>query len=321
MSLVSSPLEHSWNRPVPPVVEEVLSVSGAPLDSATRAIMEPRFGHDFGKVRVHSDAQAAQAAREVNARAFTVGNDIVMGTGQFVPGTRVGQSLLDHELTHVVQQAQGSLRGIQRQDGDKEKTTPTSDEMLHEILCGRGGVGLFGRAQADDLYRFSGTFFTEPPDVSAAEIEDRRTGKRDLYYVGSWLNDEWQIAKIELNQVTVVSATCGTEEILTNLEAGNMEIVVEVTDTNFGPGIVKIFDNCRKIVFEPSDKNKPREEWAAITKGDTDFFMRNGDEGNLYPPSQVEDYFQLYLLGPKCGQPKEKKAQPTSFEDLLPSQQ
>lgn len=66
--------------------------------------MEPRFSHDFAKVRVHSDAQAAESAHAVKARAFTVGHDIVMGAGQFAPDTASGQRLLAHELTHVVQQ-------------------------------------------------------------------------------------------------------------------------------------------------------------------------------------------------------------------------
>jgi hypothetical protein len=97
---------------------------------------------------------------------------------------------------------------------------------------------------------------------------------------------------------------------------------IEASDTSFGPGVVKIFDNCRMIVFAPSDKSKPTDKWTVITKGaNDDFFIRNGDEGNLYPPFQVEDYFHLYLLGEKCGQPKEPESKPISVEDVLPSQQ
>ena len=89
---------------VPPIVHEVLRTPGQPLEPATRAFMEPRFGHDFGAVRVHTDAQAAQSARSVNALAYTVGHDVVFDAGQYAPHTREGKSLMAHELTHVVQQ-------------------------------------------------------------------------------------------------------------------------------------------------------------------------------------------------------------------------
>jgi hypothetical protein len=78
---------------------------GAPLDSATRNYFEPRFGADFGRVRVHADAQAAESAREVNALAYTVGEDLVFGAGQYAPQASSGKKLLAHELTHAVQQS------------------------------------------------------------------------------------------------------------------------------------------------------------------------------------------------------------------------
>ena len=77
---------------------------GQPLPESARAYFEPRFGHDFSQVRVHTDAKAAESSRVVNARAFTVGQDVVFGAGQYAPGTTTGQRLLAHELTHVVQQ-------------------------------------------------------------------------------------------------------------------------------------------------------------------------------------------------------------------------
>ncbi len=79
---------------------------GRPLDPATRAYMEPRFGHDFSQVRVHTDARAAQSAQSIRALAYTVGNSIVFNAGQYAPGTHAGHKLMAHELTHVVQQRQ-----------------------------------------------------------------------------------------------------------------------------------------------------------------------------------------------------------------------
>ena len=89
----------------PAIVHDVLRSPGHPLDPAIKEYFEPRFGHDFTGVRVHTDGQATASARAVQARAYTVGPDIVFGTGQYAPATRAGQRLLAHELTHVVQQA------------------------------------------------------------------------------------------------------------------------------------------------------------------------------------------------------------------------
>jgi len=89
---------------VPPLVRTALQASGRPLEAATRSLMEPRFGYDFSRVRVHTDANAAESARAVHALAYTVGQDIVFGTGRYAPATVEGRRLLAHELAHVVQQ-------------------------------------------------------------------------------------------------------------------------------------------------------------------------------------------------------------------------
>jgi hypothetical protein len=91
-------------REAPAAVKEVVRSPGQPLDAVTRAFMEPRFGHDFGGVRVHRDASAAQSADAVNARAYALGNDIVFGRGEYDPGTAQGSALIAHELAHVIQQ-------------------------------------------------------------------------------------------------------------------------------------------------------------------------------------------------------------------------
>ena len=90
---------------VPPIVHDVLRSSGQPLDASARAYMESRFGHDFSRVRVHTDVKAAESVRAVNALAYTVGRDVVFGAGRYAPAALEGQRLLAHELTHVVQQS------------------------------------------------------------------------------------------------------------------------------------------------------------------------------------------------------------------------
>ena len=89
----------------PEIVDQVLASPGQPLDRATRAFMERHFSYDFGEVRVHTDARAAESARSVKSLAYAVGHDVVFDTGRFSPETSAGIRLLAHELTHVVQQS------------------------------------------------------------------------------------------------------------------------------------------------------------------------------------------------------------------------
>ncbi len=96
--------EQAMNE-VPSIVQEVLSSSGQPLDADVQAYMEPRFGHDFSRVRVHTDERAVDSARAVEALAYTVGSDVVFGAGQYAPETSGGKKLIAHELAHVVQQS------------------------------------------------------------------------------------------------------------------------------------------------------------------------------------------------------------------------
>jgi len=89
---------------VPPIVHDVLRSPGRPLDHGARAFMEPRFGRDFGDVRIHTDAKAATSADAVRALAYTVGNRIVFAADKFNLSGNDGKKLLAHELSHVVQQ-------------------------------------------------------------------------------------------------------------------------------------------------------------------------------------------------------------------------
>ena len=92
---------------IPPIVHEVMRSPGRPLDVATRAFMEPRFERDFSQVRLHTGAKAAESARAVNALAYTMGQNVVFGTGQYQPAGAAGMHLIAHELAHVVQQGRG----------------------------------------------------------------------------------------------------------------------------------------------------------------------------------------------------------------------
>ena len=108
LSAISSVLFKGRDGTIPPQAEpgairDRLG-AGEPLPGATRARMETAFGLSFHEVRVHADSAAGSLADELSARAFTVGNDIGFGRGEFRPGSLHGDALLAHELAHTVQQ-------------------------------------------------------------------------------------------------------------------------------------------------------------------------------------------------------------------------
>ena len=135
----------------PAIVQHVLSSPGEPLNAETRAFFEPRFGHDFSRVRVHSDRHAAASARAVNALAYTVGADVSFGAGQYRVNSSEGRRLLAHELTHVVQQsAAGSYRApsLQRTasfvNGSISETLNLADRVLNGQSAGETDFVLNG---------------------------------------------------------------------------------------------------------------------------------------------------------------------------------
>ncbi|HVZ52510.1 MAG TPA: DUF4157 domain-containing protein [Pseudolabrys sp.] len=149
----------------PSIVGDVLGSSGAPLDAGTRAFMEPRFGRDFGDVRVHTGPKADEAAASVHARAFTVGRDLVFAAGEHDPGSERGRRLMAHELTHVVQQSGNAVPPrIQRDPPDKPAlATCNLTDVFTELDPGavvpsayfRNGNPLFGdkKQSAKEQYK------------------------------------------------------------------------------------------------------------------------------------------------------------------------
>jgi len=102
--------------------------SGHPLDQSTRTFFEPRLGADLSHVRLHTDSAAAESAKSIQAKAYTLGSDIAFAPNQFAPGMPDGQRLLAHELTHVIQQSEtGSAHRIARDlDAPSPPVDPTT---------------------------------------------------------------------------------------------------------------------------------------------------------------------------------------------------
>jgi len=119
LGLQRRPASHGRAPAIPASVGQVLRSAGRPLDQSTRAFMEPRFGHDFSRVRIHTDGLARASAKAVEALAYTVGHHVVFGEGQYAPSVAAGRNLLAHELRHVMQQGDDPWQdplGIAAQD-------------------------------------------------------------------------------------------------------------------------------------------------------------------------------------------------------------
>jgi hypothetical protein len=91
--------------------------NGSGMDSNTQSFMQSRFGADFSDVKIHTSGEAIQMNRELNAKAFTTGNDIYFNKGQYQPGTSSGNHLLAHELTHTIQQ-EGATNTVVQKNGE-----------------------------------------------------------------------------------------------------------------------------------------------------------------------------------------------------------
>jgi hypothetical protein len=131
----------SGGAAAPPIVHDVLRSPGQPLDGATRAFMEPRFGQDFGHVRVHTDRDAEQANRVLQAQAFTHQADIFFGAGK-APGN---DALTAHELTHVLQQTGESSPSTAERG--PSRAAPGIQRTIEMRPPGRGEASAFERRE------------------------------------------------------------------------------------------------------------------------------------------------------------------------------
>lgn len=138
--------------------------------------MEPRFGHDFSKVRVHHDAQAAESAQAVQARAYTVGQSVVFGAGNFAPATRQGRELLAHELAHTLQQRSGSS-GPLALEAAPASFEASADAAAHAVGNGRVFSGVLPAGGLQIQRRPIGSLQWKH-DVKVARYRGRLMAKR-----------------------------------------------------------------------------------------------------------------------------------------------
>ena len=170
---------------------------GRYLNDGTRSFFESRFGHDFSQVRVHDGARATHLASALNARAFTLGNDVVFGAGQYRPHNSQGRHLLAHELTHVLQQS-GQHTAIQRQEEEAAAASPAAPEAEGAACASTKSVTI-------DLVKLEGSNRNPTADLAFANNVFRQccvqfnTGQSRIATRAqtlSWLNGDTNLSRI-----------------------------------------------------------------------------------------------------------------------------
>jgi len=206
----------------PPIVHDVLRSPGQPLDAQTRAFFEPRLGHDFSKVRIHSDPRANESARAVSANAYTVGNEIVFANRPSGFGDSAGSRLIAHELSHVVQQSglshgSGELR-VGAADSAYERE---ADQVAKAVVSNQPAAHPIHRAmpslQRDQAPASAPTAAQNPAPASGNLCQAQVTDPQDKTLWQSFLqqavqgiggNDQFKSNQAKANAACEVANTC-----------------------------------------------------------------------------------------------------------------
>ena len=127
---------------------------GNNLAEGTKSFMESRFGSDFSGVKIHTSDYAVQMSKELNAKAFTVGNDIYFNQGQYNPESSEGKHLLAHELTHTIQQ-KGADKQISKQEADTcTYPDPADKDREIHLNLGLSAVRVYSRTDPSNPLQF-----------------------------------------------------------------------------------------------------------------------------------------------------------------------
>jgi hypothetical protein len=172
----------------PELEHRIRSLNGGdPLPPSEQRFFEPRFGYDFSGVRVHTGMEAALAARDLGARAFTLGRNIVFARGQYAPGSETGRRLLAHELAHVAQQGTGRPAAIQRELATPEPAVSpakqpdlTKEQIQKALAFNKLRFDAVSTKEIQDLVGTTPTgTWTEDDIVAIAAIQESFGMKKD----------------------------------------------------------------------------------------------------------------------------------------------
>ncbi len=239
-------LKDSEEPQVPAGVHEVIASSGRPLDAMTRAFMEPRLGHDFSCVRVHTDAHAAESAAGVGARAYAWNRHVVFGASQYAPQTDSGRRLLSHELVHVVQQSSGKVQQVIQRQKDPKEVVPNKNDPRLTAEEDKGAKGYM-----PDRDQFKAKLSTLPGNEEKVELVDEFVNEFFTYY--KKLSDpNVNIFQKSLNIKTLASQADKSNEIR------------GIPLTNYTSFTGARASNADWGKFKPSDSLKKQEGYASM---------------------------------------------------------
>jgi hypothetical protein len=231
---------------VPAIVHEVLASSGKPLDAPTRAFMEPRFGHDFSRVRVHTDARAVQSASAVGARAYASNRHIVFGASQYAPQTDSGRRLLSHELIHVLQQSSENVKQVIQRQKDPKEVVPNKNDPRLTAEEDKGAKGYM-----PDRDQFKAKLSTLPGKKGKVDLVNNFVNEFFVYY--KKLSDP----KLNIFQKSLSIKTLASQADTANEIRG-------IPLTNYTSFSGAKASNADWGKFKPSDSKKKQEGYASM---------------------------------------------------------
>ena len=271
-------------------IESLRRSGGQPLPPSIRTFMEPRFGYDFSKVRLHTTGNAVQLANQLNAQAFTAGHDIVLGAGISSGQTTARTHLLAHELTHVIQQSRtdvaisssshSSIPSIQRSLATVETQENNEKDLnkkeLRKAKLFKGTVNRWLRRIARKIARGE-KIEPKPRQIRLAEraLLLIRAGEVDLPTDNSKaVRDQLEqltAVKFEEENPIIIQASPEEELSIRALEEPNNQLIASETETqplaNRGNSIICPGNNSSDIdisvEFHDSHKAVPVKKEGA----------------------------------------------------------
>jgi hypothetical protein len=170
--------------------------NGSGMDGTTQSFMQNRFGADFSDVKIHTGSEAIQMNRELNAKAFTVGNDIYFNEGQYNPDSNEGKHLLAHELTHTIQQSgRHAIQRSVKDQGCAVHAYDSSNPLDTAVIPGGTNKNVIGVTSVDDMVTKVNAYIASPDNsckcVSRLEINGHGTdGYQSVGNGNQYVNDE-----------------------------------------------------------------------------------------------------------------------------------
>lgn len=284
--------------------------SGQPLDAGLQQSMGQAMGADFSGVKVHTDAQADQLNQSVQAKAFTTGQDVFFRQGAYQPGSRGGQELIAHELTHVVQQNGGELRTPEK-DGD-----PSNQESKENISLA-GGVISLQKKTATEFSKETGVPHSSELESITHERVDMTTAERNAAKV-YWANAGFGLIPTRTvcnHHIPYKEVRDKVREALVHRKADEVawrlsQVALSVLPNETGFNRQEIENSIDELIASTANNPKNLFYWPDTT-GD--------DGGNTRDNPAFSDNYDIKQLRVRGELVDQLRAYDQSFEDIMSS--